>query len=241
MTILATDISDWLALRVHALADWAGPALNAPAEWLQRYAGGPVAWALPHSREIAAAAGAALIGGIALWALRSLRRGRQLEKSLAEATLDRDAKTHWFTLEIVMRNFQRHPLLVRSVEIIDPPGTKICDRWQAWRPETASVKFVAPELDLTDSAAIEATIFPYNSNDYANQADELIRHFYVRPPDAEATPPLALGPADLRAANPARKAPGAYIPANAHARLSAETPSGRSSLATEEDPDSGPD
>ena len=87
---------------------------------------------------------------------------------------------------------QRHPLLVRSVEIIDPPGTKICDRWQAWRPETASVKFVAPELDLTDSASIETTIFPYNSNDYANQADELIRHFYVRPPDAEAPPPLAL-------------------------------------------------
>ena len=192
MTISATDISDWLALRVHALADWAGPALNAPAEWLQRYAGGPVAWALPHSREIAAASGAVLIGGIALWALRSLRRGRQLEKSLAEATLDRDAKTHWFTLEIVMRNLQRHPLLVRSVEIIDPPGTKICDRWQAWRPETASVKFVAPELDLTDSASIETTIFPYNSNDYANQADELIRHFYVRPPDAEAPPPLAL-------------------------------------------------
>ena len=189
MTISATDISDWLALRVHALADWAGPALNAPAEWLQRYAGGPVAWALPHSREIAAASGAVLIGGIALW---SLRRGRQLEKSLAEATLDRDAKTHWFTLEIVMRNLQRHPLLVRSVEIIDPPGTKICDRWQAWRPETASVKFVAPELDLTDSASIETTIFPYNSNDYANQADELIRHFYVRPPDAEAAPPLAL-------------------------------------------------
>jgi hypothetical protein len=127
-----------------------------------------------------------------LWALRSLRRGRQLEKSLAEATLDRDAKTHWLTLEIVMRNFQRHPLLVRSVEIIDPPGTKICDRWQAWRPETASVKFVAPELDLTDSASIEATIFPYNSNDYANRADELIRNFYVRPPGAEAAPPLAL-------------------------------------------------
>jgi hypothetical protein len=166
VTISATDISDWLALRVGALADWAGPSLNAPAEWLQRHAAGPLAWARPHSREIAAAAAAALIIGIALWALRSLRRGRQLEKSLAEATLDRDAKTHWFTLEIVMRNFQRHPLLVRSVEIIDPPGTKICDRWQAWRPETASVKFVAPELDLTDSASIETTIFPYNSNDY---------------------------------------------------------------------------
>jgi hypothetical protein len=145
VTISATSIIDGLAVRVHALADWAGATLSAAAEGLQRYAGGPVAWALPHSREIAAAAGAALIGGIALWALRSLRRGRQLEKSLAEATLDRDAKTHWLTLEIVMRNFQRHPLLVRSVEIIDPPGTKICDRWQAWRPETASVKFVAPE------------------------------------------------------------------------------------------------
>jgi hypothetical protein len=153
VTISATSIGDWLALRVHPLADWAGPALNAAAQWLQRYTAGPLAWARPHSREIAAAAVAALIFGISFWALRSLRRGRQLEKSLAEATLDRDAKTHWFTLEIVMRNFQRHPLLVRSVEIIDPPGTKICDRWQAWRPETASVKFVAPELDLTGSVS----------------------------------------------------------------------------------------
>ena len=192
MTISAASISDWLAARAHALTDWASPALNAPAEWLQRHAPGPLAWARSHSREIAVAAAAALIAGIAIWVLRSLRRGRQLERSLAEATLDRDAKTHWFTLEIVMRNFQRHPLLVRSVEIIDPPGTKICDRWQAWRPETASVKFVAPELDLTGSAPIETTIFPYNSNDYANQTDELIRHFYVQPPDARATPRLAL-------------------------------------------------
>ena len=106
MTISATSISDWLAVRVHALADWAGTTLNAAAEGSQRYAGGPVAWALPHSREIAAASGAALIVGIAISALRSLRRGRQLERSLAEATLDRDAKTHWFTLEIVMRKLQ---------------------------------------------------------------------------------------------------------------------------------------
>jgi len=124
--------------------------------------------------------------------LRSLRRGRQLEGSLAEATLDRDAKTHWFTLEIVMRNLQPHPLLVRSVEIIDPAGTKICDRWQAWRPETANVKFVAPELELTEKASIETTISPYYSNDYANPSDELIRQFYVQPPDAKATSRLAV-------------------------------------------------
>jgi hypothetical protein len=192
VTTLATSISDWLADRVHALTDWAGPSWNAAAEWLQRHTAGPLAWARPHSREIAIATAAAIIAVIGIWALRSLRRGRQLERSLAEATLDRDAKTHWFTLEIVMHNFQRHPLLVRSVEIIDPPGTKICDRWQAWRPETASVKFVAPELDLTGSASIETTIFPYNSNDYARQTDELIRQFYVQPPDAKAKPSLAL-------------------------------------------------
>jgi hypothetical protein len=192
VTTFATSISDWLAERAHAVTDWAGPSWNAAAEWLQHHAAGPLAWAHPHSREIAVAAAAAFTVGIAMWALRSLRRGRQLGRSLAEATLDRDAKTHWLTLEIVMRNFQRHPLLVRSVEIIDPPGTKICDRWQAWRPETASVKFVAPELDLTGSASIETTIFPYNSNDYANQADELVRQFYVQPPDAKTTPSLAL-------------------------------------------------
>jgi hypothetical protein len=190
VTTFATSISDWLAERAHAVTDWAGPSWNAAAEWLQHHAAGPLAWARPHSREIAVAAAAAFTVGIAMWALRSLRRGRQLGRTLAEATLDRDAKTHWLTLEIVMRNFQRHPLLVRSVEIIDPPGTKICDRWQAWRPETASVKFVAPELDLTGSASIETTIFPYNSNDYANQA------------------------------------PGAYVPAHAHACLSAKARAG---------------
>lgn len=183
---------DWLTARAHALADAASNAVNAATEVLQRYAGGPLAWAGPYRREIAAAAVAALFTGIAVWVLRSVRRGRQLEGSLAEATLDRDAKTHWFTLAIVMRNLQPHPLLVRSVEIIDPAGTKICDRWQAWRPETANVKFVAPELELTDSASIETTISPYNSDDYATPADELIRQFYVLPPDGQATSRLAL-------------------------------------------------
>ncbi len=191
MTIPATTI-DWLAARVQALADRANAAANTATEALQRYAAGPLAWAGPHWREIAAAAAAALIAGIAVWALRSLRRGRQLERSLAEATLDRDAKTHWFTLEIVMRNLQPHPLLVRSVEIIDPAGTKICDRWRAWRPETANVKFVAPELELSESASIETTISPYNSDDYASPADELIRQFYVQPPDAQAASRFAV-------------------------------------------------
>ena len=181
---------DWLAVRVHALADWVNAAVNAANELVQRYAAGPLAWARPHWREIAAAAAAALVVGI--WMLRSLRRSRQLERSLAEATLDRDAKKHWFTLEIVMRNLQRHPLLVRSVEIVDPKGTKICDRWQAWRPETANVKFVAPELELTARASIETTISPYNSDDYATPAAELIRQFYVQPPDAKATSRLAV-------------------------------------------------
>jgi hypothetical protein len=160
VTIFATTL-DWFAVRVQALADQASVAVNGATEVLQRHAAGPLAWASPHRREIAVAAAATMIFLIAVWALRSLRRGRQLEGSLAEATLDRDAKTHWFTLEIVMRNLQPHPLLVRSVEIIDPAGTKICDRWQAWRPETANVKFVAPELELTETASIETTISPY--------------------------------------------------------------------------------
>jgi len=190
VTIFATSM-DWLAVRVHALADWVNAAVNAANELVQRYAAGPLAWARPHWREIAAAAAAALVVGIVVWMLRSLRRSRQLERSLAEATLDRDAKKHWFTLEIVMRNLQRHPLLVRSVEIVDPKGTKICDRWQAWRPETANVKFVAPELESA-RASIETTISPYNSDDYATPAAELIRQFYVQPPDAKATSRLAV-------------------------------------------------
>jgi hypothetical protein len=191
VTVFATSL-DWFAVRVQALADQASAAVNTATEVLQRHAAGPIAWASPHRREIAVAAAATVLFLIAVWALRSLRRGRQLEGSLAEATLDRDAKTHWFTLEIVMRNLQPHPLLVRSVEIIDPAGTKICDRWQAWRPETANVKFVAPDLELTETASIETTISPYYSNDYANPSDELIRQFYVQPPDAKATSRLAV-------------------------------------------------
>jgi hypothetical protein len=183
---------DWFAVGVSAVADRARNAANAATEVLQPYTARTLAWAGPHWREIAAATVAALIVATTLWAVRSLRRSRQLERSLSEATLDRDVKTHWFTLEIVMRNLQRHPLLVRSVEIIEPAGTKICDRWQAWRPETANVKFVAPELALTESASIETTIPPYNSDDYATPADELIRQFYVQPPDAKATSRLAL-------------------------------------------------
>ena len=191
MTAFATSV-DWLSVGVNTLADRARGAANAAAEALQPYTARPLAWAGPHWREIAVAAAAALIVGIGVWVFRSLRRSRQLERSLAEATLDRDAKTHWFTLEIVMRNLQRYPLLVRSVEIVEPAGAKICDRWQAWRPETANVKFVAPELELTGSAAIETTISPYNSDDYATPADELIRQFYVQPPDAKATSRLAV-------------------------------------------------
>jgi hypothetical protein len=93
VTIFATSL-DWFAVRVQALADQASAAVSTVTEVLQRHAAGPLAWAGPHRREIAVAVAATVIFVVAIWALRSLRRGRQLEGSLAEATLDRDTKTH---------------------------------------------------------------------------------------------------------------------------------------------------
>lgn len=53
-----------------------------------------------------------------------------------------------------MQNLQRSPLLVRSIQIIDPPAAKICDRWQAWQPKTSKVRFVTPDMGLTNSLSI---------------------------------------------------------------------------------------
>ncbi len=204
---------DWVAVHLQAAAEWAGPAIRAASEALRPYLATAFAAVAPHWPEIVmAAAGAAVIGGLAVWALRSLRRHQKLKASLVEATLGHDPKTDWLELGIVVRNLQPCAILVRSLQVIDPPGTKICERWQAWQPTTGGVKFVAPELELTDSISIERTVLPYGSvNDAAfagsflqrptpenaqvahdqhdaSQREELIRRFYVLPPAAPPRP-----------------------------------------------------
>jgi hypothetical protein len=141
---------DWVTVHLQATADWVGATIHAGSHALRPYLSTVFAAVAPHWPEIImAAAGAVIIGGIAVSALRSLRRHWKLEASLVEATLGHDPKTDWLELGIVMRNLQPRALLVRSIQVIDPPGTKICDRWQAWQPTTVGVKFVAPELELT--------------------------------------------------------------------------------------------
>jgi len=206
---------DRIAVHLQATADWAGAAIHTRSEALRPYLSTAFAAVAPHWPQIVMA-GAAVIGGIAVWALRSLRRHRKLKASLVEATLGHDPKTDWLELGIVVRNLQPRALLVRSIQVIDPAGTKICERWQAWQPTTVGVKFVAPELELTNSISIERTVLPYGSINYvafggsfpqrppqenarvpydeqgASPCDELTRRFYVLPPDAAPHQRIAL-------------------------------------------------
>ena len=204
---------DWVAVHLQATADWVGTTIHAGSEALRPYLSTIFAAVAPHWPEIImAATGAVVIGGIAVWALRSLRRRRKLKASLVEATLGHDPRTDWFELGIVMHNLQPCALLVRSIQVIDPPGTKICDRWQAWQPTTVGIKFVAPELALTNSISIERTVLPYEAANYApfggsfpqrptqenarehdaSPCDELVRRFYVLPPSAAQRQRIAL-------------------------------------------------
>jgi len=206
---------DGIAVHLQATADWAGAAIHTRSEALRPYLSTAFAAVAARWPQIVMAA-AAVIGGIAVWALRSLRRHRKLKASLVEATLGHDPKTDWLELGIVVRNLQPRALLVRSIQVIDPPGTKICERWQAWQPTTVGVKFVAPELELTNSILIERTVLPYGSINYvafggsfpqrppqenarvpydeqgASPCDELTRRFYVLPPDAAPHQRIAL-------------------------------------------------
>jgi hypothetical protein len=165
-----------------AAADWASNGLEAGGQALRLQLAAVFAAAAPFGREIAAAVGVALTAGIVMSARRARRRRHQLEESLVDATLGLDPNTDWHELAIVVRNLQPQALLVRSIQVLEPAGTKICERWRAWQSESAGVKFVAPELQLTDAVAIERTVLPYGSDDFVGRADELIRQFYVRVP-----------------------------------------------------------
>jgi hypothetical protein len=198
---------DWVGDQVRALADRLAPAVQGWSEALRPYLAIALAAAGPHWPEIAVAGGGmVVIAVIALSAQRSRRRRRQLDASLIAVTLSYNQRTGWFELAINMRNLQSSALIVRCIQVIKPAGAKICELWQAWQPTTNGVKFVAPELQLTDSVSIERTILPYGSSSYAgfgsslsrptkqidrslqdshgvSPSEELIRRFYVLPRD----------------------------------------------------------
>ena len=147
--------------------------------------------------------------GLGVWILRALTRRRRLRESLVTATLHPGPKPRWLELGIVMRNSQPNALTVRSLIIVDPPGSTVCELWSAWQSSGAGVKFVAPRLELTNSVPVGRTILPdelayygafrrgrlprrhdteLQNEDEAGPLTELTRRFYVRPPEGAPHP-----------------------------------------------------
>jgi hypothetical protein len=169
---------------LHAARAFVQPFLDAVLGFLAAY------W--PHLSIIAVAAVVVVAAGVALF--RWMAGRRRIKASLIEATLDRDPQTAWLNLAIVVRNFQPHALVVRSLQVLQPADTKVCERWKAWEPAGGSAKFIAPDLELTNAAAIERTIPPHGSGKKhelggaASRRDadegELKRSFYLSPPSS---------------------------------------------------------
>lgn len=141
---------------------------------------------------------AAMILGVLFGALTTLQRRRVLKASLSNVTLEVDPNTKWLVLAITIENVHSSPLLIRSIEIIEPSGAKISDYWQAWRPARNGANFIAPEMELTNSLVIERILRPYDLGGYAVTAlpapdsdrqigsgplDEFTRRFYVLTPN----------------------------------------------------------
>jgi len=178
--ITIENVRDWISVHLPGAADWSSSDLAARGQALWSHLAAAFAAARPYWREIVAVTGVAVAAWIVMSALHSQRRRRQLKASLLEATLSHDSKTNALKLGITMRNLQSRALRVDSIRVISPPGTKICEVWQAWQPGTNGVKFAAPDLQLTDTASIEVTLRPSRS-DNTISPDELIRTFYVLP------------------------------------------------------------
>jgi hypothetical protein len=163
------EAREWIATHVPTAARSVSTGLETGGQTLRLYVTAAIASAGPRWSEIAAAIVVVLVAGVIMSVLHAQRRRELLEQSLVEAKLGHDPKTDWLELEIVMRNLQKRALLVHSIQVIDPPGTMICERWQAWRADGngGGVKFVAPDLELSDSVAIERTIRPSEVDDFA--------------------------------------------------------------------------
>lgn len=185
---------DWLQASVHALFNHIGWTVRAAAQVVWP-SGQTAADNLALYWPLLAIAAIGVVGGAMafLAVVRWRRRRRQLKASLVEVNLDRDPRTSWLNLDIVVRNFQPHGLIVHSVQVLQPRGTKICERWRAWTPDDDGVHFVAPDLDLTDAAVIERTIPAHGASrqydDFGDDGrqrqidnDELKRSFYLLPP-----------------------------------------------------------
>jgi hypothetical protein len=196
---------------------WVRPWLRAVTSWFGDTLQGAIAWAGPTLRHAVGAAysrlasmvegagvywPAAAIAAVAVVAALAfaiwLRRRRRIKATLVEVRLDRDPKTDWLKLNIVMRNIQSHALLVRSLKIEWPANARICEHWKAWGPSAEGARFIAPDLPLTNVAEIGRTIRPHGAGGAYHRAtalpsigsddDEFRRSFYLSPPAVAGQP-----------------------------------------------------
>jgi hypothetical protein len=187
----------WIDGYLQAAIAWAGPALRHATDAVRPYGTIALDFLMAHWREFAIPTVAAIaIIALFVW----MRRRRRVKATLVGVSLDRDPKTEWLKLDIVMRNFQSHALVVHSLHVEQPADARICAHWQAWQPSADGVKFIAPELALTNEAEIERTILPHgargNYHDVSARKgddgadDKLIRSFYLRAPAVAASQPI---------------------------------------------------
>lgn len=198
----------------HEAIAWLGPPVQAAIAWVDRYLQAAIAWTGPSARRAIGAAqpyGATAIAFlVAHWPEAAIvtaatilvialgvwtRRRRRVKATLVDVSLNRDPKTEWLKLNIVMRNFQSHALVVRSLSVERPLDARICEHWKAWQPSAEGVKFIAAELALTNEAEIERTIMPHGGSSkyhrargrqvgYDGDDDQLVRSFYLQAPAA---------------------------------------------------------
>ena len=102
----------WIDSQLQAAIAWAGPVVRSATDAAQPYGATALAFLVAYWREAAIVAGPAIVViALAVW----MRRRRRVKATLFDVSLDHDPKTEWLKLNIVMRNFQSHALIVRSL------------------------------------------------------------------------------------------------------------------------------
>jgi hypothetical protein len=187
----------WIDAHLQAAIAWARPAVRSAIDAVEPYAATVAEFLSTHWRAVALF-GVAAIAAAAF--ARWMRHRHRIKATLVEVSLDRDPKTAWLKLNIVLQNFQSHALVVRSLCVEQPAGAMICEHWKAWQPRVDGVRFIAGELDLTNEAEIERTIMPNSAGGkhvslatvpaLPGHDDQLVRSFYLQAPAITGAEPV---------------------------------------------------
>jgi hypothetical protein len=207
------EAREWIATHVPTAARSVSTSLETAGQTLRLYVTPAIASAGPHWREIAAAIVVVLVAGVIMSVLHAQRRRELLEQSLVEAKLGHDPKTDWLELQIVMRNLQKRALLVHSIQVIDPPGTMICERWQAWRADGMAAASSSSRRILSSPtrSPLSAPFAPRKSMISPRRRTNWCATSTYACQSRGSGAGRARGPSDLRAADARRLAAGAGI------------------------------